>query len=498
MLFFISRIAFLNGSAVFFDSPEYISRLSQSSLLNALLRGHWPYHFGYIFLFWPIAKLSQLFFHDLISLVLITQIFLAFFGVLWFYKTLEILKDKTTALKSSVIISLLPLFWITNSTIMVETAYITFFLGALYYFVLYLKKGIKNTLILSLSLFALAYFTNSVVLLWLPLFFVLQTGQKTKQNFKPFILIAIAIFLSLILEGYLISLYGGKSILSTLFGVYSSKNHEFAQLPLSFYGGLVYLRNFIIPLLRNNTILIVLLALTGLLKTFKKDKRFFWLGFFWIAPALITNQWSDSLFYGRQGLISSFGLVFLVSFSVQRRWFALLIFYLLLTSLPALALLRQTIPYLEEAKMTEDLPKESILFETHFARPQVEQVYKGRAIYVNEPGGEVNPRKTIEEALTRNAPVFISAQALSEPYGLYTGPYLHTLGLSYKRDYDLKSLLSNFELKLYKEANLKDNIALYTVIAKKKSPYPPINRMYDSKRRIDFTDPITRVWLLSH
>ena len=136
------------------------------------------------------------------------------------------------------------------------------------------------------------------------------------------------------------------------------------------------MRNFIIPLIRNNTSLIVIVSCISLIFLFKKNKKLFFIGLFWILPAAIANQWWDSLLNGRHALIASFGLAFLTAYLIRRRliFIVLVIIYLAFISVPILNLLKKPIPYLQEADAVKLLPKDSFLIESHFARSQIQEI----------------------------------------------------------------------------------------------------------------------------
>src|SRR6185369_10430435 len=100
------------------------------------------------------------------------------------------------------------------------------------------------------------------------------------------------------------------------------------------------------------------------------------------------------------------------------------------------------------------LPRDSLLIETHFAKPQVEKTFRGKLLTINDP---VYPRdliqKTIDVFLEKKKPIFISSGALSEPYGLYSGPYVHNITLSYANPFELTSMIPKYTLHLYQTIN---------------------------------------------
>src|SRR6266446_1513022 len=89
ILFFISRVTFLNGGNIFFDSGEYHDLFANPNFFQALISGHFPTHEGYILVFWPafqIAKLLQL---NPYYTVVFAQALLATFTISCFYKIIS-------------------------------------------------------------------------------------------------------------------------------------------------------------------------------------------------------------------------------------------------------------------------------------------------------------------------------------------------------------------------------------------------------------------------
>lgn len=428
-IFLLSRFYTANPAPVWFDSLEYLTRFASPNFLQALTSGHYPLHAGYILLFKNLPLITS-------------QIILGLAGMIAFYKL-------TNSKMAVIIASLLPIVWLSQTTVMMEAAYVPLFLISLYLFK-------KQSNFFGAIFFSLSLLTHLVVLLWIPL--ILYFNPKTWRWLVGAIIITSAI------NAYLIS----PDLIVGLKEVYLSKAGEHVQLTAV----LPLIRNWLIPLLRNNTNLIVILAFFSLLR---RPAAIFWLG-----PTLITNQWWDSLLYGRHSLIASFGLALLVAQILKghRLWSSITITYLLLTVIPTVALLKTPIPYQETAKLIKDLPPGGLLIDSHFARPQTTGVYSGETIYVNEPGW------TFKD----NRQTFVTAAALSDPYGLYSGPYLHSLSLSYKDSPTLKQYLGN---KSFKKIN--DQIYQVTDFG---MPYPETN-LYFSPRRLDFYDPLSRLWFMA-
>lgn len=494
-LFVLSRIPFINPNAVFFDSPEYLRRLAELNFWKALTDGHIPLHSGYILIFWFPYQIARFFKMPGAYIIILLQIVLAFLALLCFYKLLTRLFDSNIAIKSVVLFACAPLFWITNVTIMMETAYVSFFIFFLYFHSLYAisKKPKIKYLLLGNCCLVFSFLTHTLILLWLPFYLVLMT----MLNKKRMALIITSLIISLITASTVNAFFiSGTNLLHGLNLLYLYKLAERAQLSFNFESFLVFIRNSFIPLFRNYTFLITLLSFLGLFQL-RKNKRIFILFFLWIIPLFVANQWWDSLLYGRHSLIAGMGISVLVVYVLQKRKsiYILTIIYLLIVSFPALSLLKNDIPYLLEKNAIKNLPKQGLLIETHFARPQIENSYHGEIYFVDEPREQGNLVWKITDYLNKNLPVFVSSQALSEPYGLYSGPYLHVLSLSYKKEFLLKPATSMFVLKEYRVINRYDDLIIYQITSSGRSYYPKIPNMLTNRRRIDYYDPFVQIWL---
>ena len=283
-VFILSRIIFINTQSVFFDSGEYISLLSNPNFLKALTSGHFPLHEGYILLFWPIFQVAKFFQLDPIYSVLIVQILLSALTIYCFYKFLIFISDKKTALVGTIIASLTPLFWITNVTIMMENSYLIFFFFSLYFLTFYLAKNQKfYYLHASVFFLAISVITHTMVILWLPFILFVVIYKKRQRFWKYFLWIIIYVAALTLCKIFLIMTISKMDISRVIYYLYASKISEFAYLPWSLKGFLISMRNFAIPLMRNNPSLIVILGFISLIKCFLDNKKFFLLNFFWVV-----------------------------------------------------------------------------------------------------------------------------------------------------------------------------------------------------------------------
>jgi hypothetical protein len=94
--------------------------------------------------------------------------------------------------------------------------------------------------------------------------------------------------------------------------------------------------------------------------------------------------------------------------------------------------------------------------------------------------------------LSANKPVYVTGQALSEPYGLFNGPYLHSLTLSYKEPFLLRDILKGYTFSVQAAPDWQNNLVIFS-LSKARGEYPAIKYLVDSRRRMDKNDPISRL-----
>lgn len=494
LLFFISRFFFINARDVFFDSGEYLNLFNLPNYIDAILEGHFPPHEGYIILFWPIFQCAKLLHLDPAYTVVIGQILLAFITIFCFYKLVLYISDKKTALIATIIASLTPLFWIVNDTIMMENAYSCFFFLSAYFLTRYIpqKKGVRY-LHISLIFLALTFLTQPMAAIWTPFLLFLVYYKNKKKLKEAFIWTCVYLGAAVLFNIAFVAFFTHGSFSYTYYHLYGSKAQEFERVTPNINGLLVFIRDFIIPFMRNNTSLIVILGTIALIPLFKTNKKLFILNLLWVAPAIYANQWWDSLLMGRHALIAGFGIAFLTAYLVRKNYIyvGIVLCYLLVVTLPAIFLLRNNIPYIREEDFIKTLPKNSVFIESHFALPQVKQDKGYVILEVNTPSmTNAVLQKDINYYLKVKRPIYISSAAISDPYGLYSGPYLHSLSLSYAHGYQLNPLLTNYTIKQYKVLSIPDNLLIYKLVSNKKSAYPAVPSMINSYRRMDYYDPL--------
>jgi hypothetical protein len=497
--FILSRVVFINPLPVFFDSPEYLSRFSNPNFLQAIASGHSPFHVGYILLLWPIFQLAKFLSIGPSIAAIFVQIIISSVAMYCFYRLTEMLTNKRVAIIAAVMCALMPLYWVMNSSIMAESTFINFSLISFYFFALYSKRKTYSAghLLAGCLSFGLALLTNPLGILWAPLIFSIIYFFKKERVGKFTLSIVFTLLLVMLTNSFLISYSFHipilKGIYQYLFGTDIAIIPNISSFAIMFFR---FIRNAFVPILQNNTAIIVILSLISLVKLFKNNKKLFVISFLWIAPTIITNQLFDPLLFGRHGAIAGFGFGLLAAIFLEKRKMLvfLVIIYLIIVSLPALNLLKQPIPYLETAKFVQTLPR-GMLIDTHFARPQIENNYPGKIVYVNQPGWRQDKlRNVIDEYLAQRKRVFITSQALSEPYGTYSGPYLYPLSLSYSKNFELNNIMPLYTTKQY--ATIDDtDIVIYEIISENPSKYPNIPILTYSKHTINYYDPANQLWL---
>lgn len=492
LVFIASRLLFLNWGNVFFDSKEYLQRWSDPNFLNAITSGHPPLHSGYVATFWPIFQLSKNVGLDPAMVVLFFQSGLALLTVYFFYKTIKELFNTDIAFKSAVLFSALPIYWIVNEVVMMETTYFFYWVMSLFFLTRFLmnKKVEIKTILLSSFFWILAFLTHTVVIMWIPLFIYI-VWTKGRGKFPIFILSGIVtLILASLINAYLLSIAHDTNIAGGLYWLYAAKFGEHATVASGIDTVLRYGRNWLMPLGYNNTWVLLVLAIVGFTLSFRKNLWLFGLSMFWIGPSFITNQWWDSLLFGRHSIISSLMIVILAVSFLSKKSFALICGLTLIISLSSLSLLKKPIPYLEVAKNLNTLPPGGLVIDSHFSRPQTDGEYFGQMLFVDEPGWDVSSLpETIDSYLKINKPVFITGHALSEPYGLFCGPYLHNLSLSYRNKVILSDLNEKYQIKEFININSDDNLNIYRITAGT-SEKPLINNLKNYRRRIDWLDPL--------
>lgn len=541
LVFFVTRLWVLNRSDVWFDSPEYIRRISDPSLWHALIDGHVPLHAGYVLFGWPIEKLFGM------SGVVVGQIGLGFLGLVALYQVVNVLFDKKTARLSVILFSLLPIVWVSQTTIMMESVYVPmFFLGwwltlrsddkndgcFLFELVKNLSRNLhlnfstawktrlarrrkkarlvrcaektfQPTPLVGLLFLAWAFLAHTVILLWLPL--VIWSVWKVQSKNLPEILTGLTtgLGLAVVINGWLIAEATDASLVSGVRQLFFAKLSDKADLGFDLVSIGRMVRNVAVPIYVHMGILTTLMSVYGLIRfaipaklslalvktvtnksylgfrkkqevlkildkttccLYRNDVKTLVTIFLWLFSILIVAQWWD-FFSGRHLLIGFAGLSVVVAMVVKEKvWMQVgLVVYLLVMSLPAVFLLRSPTPYQLLRNEVKKLPKDSLVIASHFAKPHYKIIDGVNFMFVNQVGVSGKEiKEDVEQALKEERWVLVTSTALSEPYGQFSGPFVHPLGLSYRNEVILRKKFAN--LSVSKIKTIDAELVIYEVV----------------------------------
>lgn len=497
---FLSRILFLSPLSIYFDSPEYIHLIDNSSLLQALTGGHEPIHPGFILPAWILSRIFP-FLGAVYSAEIVSSVFAAL-GFFIFFKIVQILFNKKIAIRALILASLLPVLFLSGVNVLTDTIYIFFYLLSFYFLLLFTRKKSKKWFVFGVLSLAYAIFTHTQTILWLPVFFAPVILVKKKNIRFTFKQVVIFLFFGIIL---------GVSSLVLLLGLIGNSVQESLQL-LFMHGTDIYgtgnifidiarsMRNFGIIILRNNSTFVVLAAIIGSVLLFKKDKKKFGILALWFLPTLfVTQYWHIGLF-GRVALISSFPLAILAAQIKSRIIFIAIVLQLVIIIIP-LAINNRNAPIQKElVNLYDSIPRNSVLISSNLIRPQV--TYGGEKYFINEPGqGLEFISSKIDGAMKENKNVYIDSQALYNPYFSYDGNHLHVLSLGEYGNSGIKPLFDRYQLQIIKTTS-NPRIFLYQIIgsSNKQSEYI-FQYSYEfqnkiQRSRIDYGDVGTWIWVL--
>lgn len=494
LLFLVTRFFSITPGPVFFDSPEYMLRFADSSFFDALTIGHVPLHIGYVIFGWPLFHLTTIVYKSSYFFVIFFQIILSYAGYVSFYKFVKRVFNDEIALFSSSILLFLPLYWISQVTILMESVYVPSFMISLYFLYLYLKADKADKYLFFSSLFfAFSLLVHIAILLWLPVFVFLTFVISKKKIFVVVSTFLCVVFLTSVISAYFLSVLHNGSLFDGFKLFFVSKLEERAFFELTILSTARYARNAIFPTFVNNTYLVTLLCIPGLYVLAKRSLQYFLVCLLWVAPVLFVNQWWDSVFFGRHSLIASYCLALLSGLVLAKRKYLkfLFVFYLIATTVPSVWLLKNPVPYVLLSDSVARLDSSSLLLLSHFERPQLELNYQGDFISVGEPAWKSKDTElAVKSYISENNKVFVTSHALSDPYGLYSGPYLHPLTLSYRNQPYLFESFQYYFFKPISVVNSSDNLIIYQIKEERCDTCVsyPVVQMSTHRRRLDSYD----------
>lgn len=465
ILLFLSRVFFLSPLPIYFDSPEYVRLIENPSLLQGLTLGHEPIHPGYILpswlLFHMLKGISALYAAEVTSAVFSTL------GIFVFYKIVQVLFDKKIAIRSLIIASLLPVFYLAGINVLTDTTYIFFFLLSFFAFLKFLKEKNKKWLLIGIISLGYSVFTHTQVLIWTPVFFgLLVASRNPKETLKEIITLLFAgTAVGILFLLFLLTLTGDSIIqgLTLLF-------RHGADFILS--GNLLHmtgqaLRNFFITMLRDNSTLVIIAAVIGFIilwrsRKTKYGKRNLAVCILWLLPALLTSQYWHIGLFGRVSVMASFPIAILASQIKSKTIFKLLVLSLLFTSIPLIVSNRNASIQGKLAKLYNSIPPKSLLISSNLIRPQA--TFTGEKYFINEPNQDIQfIEEKIDNALKNNRGVYVDSQALYNPYYSYDGNNLHILSLGSIGKSEIVPIFKKYKIRIVRVIDVNNRIFLYQV-----------------------------------
>ena len=374
--------------------------------------------------------------------------------MLFFYLLVKRIFNQKIALLSLIPLIFFSHLWLIQTNILHESLDQALFLTALLFFDLFLMK--KNWFWIFSVFFLSLAITNFIgIIIWLPVFFGLVFLRSKKDKLKENLVKAFSVcLLSLVLAVlFLLLLFSFASV------------DPFLRLKELFFGygatGVLNNWNFLnfLRILRNDFLILVngyrsvslLIILVGFFTMIKKRQWNFLIFFLsFLIPFLATGKfWYGGLF-GRYSSLISYPLALFLAFSFSKRIFWLLVFFLILFSLPTfLAYQKPPVFEIQKEIISEvNIGNDPLFVFSEYQRPWTENDYSS-ALFVN---GDDQDLKILEEkieiAIEDKKSVFISQQAINFPYWQYDGQQIHIISKGDIQKAKLKSFLENKNLVL--------------------------------------------------
>lgn len=436
LLLVASRVFFIDGSKDFFDAAEYIQRTHDTSILSAISSGHPPFHPLYILLANLTFKLLTLFnsSNPALAITLVSAIF-GSLSVVFFYYLIKKLMGQKIAILAAIIISILPFFWISNITILVDPSGLFFLILSMYLYWLglnTLKPPTKITLIIASGFsYGACLMAHTSFGIWLPIFLGLFISKELIQkNWQPLsknllmsFLILVGPLISLAIYIYLLIHNGfSQSISEALRYLLIGNIND--RMSFDFTRWLFYLASQV-------TIPLIILSVLAIVTMIWKKKKEIVLFIFWIAPSFIASTYIYENLHGRALLPLSFAIAALSAYTIYLiknkflRGFvaALIIISTLLVSLPAVIsygtkiAVNETLP-----QLTSNLSQDGILIGTNTMRTW--NNYGGLYERLGDVDvGTGTVLADIQASNANNKPVYLTSDAIFYPYWRYDGQF---------------------------------------------------------------------------
>lgn len=421
---FIFLAEFLTSpkTLLFYDQIEYLSIVSTHSFWQVFSLGHFPIHPFFLSIFWLTSRLI---------LPNYTAFIFGAISVFLMYKICQkVFKGKYFWIPT-VIFLLFPGVWLVNTNLMIQSILLTFYLFAIYFFLL--KKSILFAIFIFLMVgihVDAVYWTLSIFLL--PNIFKDEFKIDKKEIRRFFKLAILSIVFSVVFYVFIYLLirkdFGGST--EQIFA-YSS------------FGVLRIIRNIWVGIINNFGSITPFILISLLVKNVKLKSA--WIS--WILFVLLISiggaYWAGDLMMRRivfAGVIISLALykymgkksIYLIIFLIPITAFNAASYYKNLLNMP-LEFMQQKI---------DELPKNQVIIQSHYYYPFTK--YDGKILWF-----ETGDMDQIDGYLNEGIRVFMPKEAVTAPYLLIVGNNYHITSLAKTGNSESRPLFEKYKVDQY-------------------------------------------------
>lgn len=450
------------GPALFYDIPEYLSIVANHSFWQSLSLGHFPIHPIFLGIIWILIKFIP---------VNAIAMFFGVISIFIFYKISKLVFKDVCHWLSVIIFAIFPAVWLINTNLMVESVTLTFYLAALYFFLL--QKRIRFVVFLFLLIG-----THLEAIVWVPTIFLIPfvLDFKIKKaillKYIKFSLLAVALSIIFYTVLYYLS---GQAIGGTT-----------EQLSAYFSSGVLRMvRNTWLSFATDFGSLTPFVLIFLLVRNIKSKKVWIPLLTFFGIVGLIAANWQGD-FMGRRIVFAAVILALLL-YKYLREKSLIMVLYLIPIVLANIILYSNGSPF-----AAPNIPSGQVLIETHYLKPFTK--YDGTTLWIG-----IDDLEKIDSYLKAGKRVFLTRQAVTAPYLLLVGNNYHITSLGKIGDSESRFLFSEYAVEPYGNSL---ELKLYKGEASKEAGQPII--FYDdafwarlARRRIDYGDIGSWIWALA-
>ena len=501
IILFVSRLAFLSGSADFFDSSQYMWRSKIPQLLKVMATGHAPFH--------PLYNLFNAIFYKIgfHNSAIATSLPSAIFGslsIVFLFLVLRKLFGSKIAYLASFIYAISPFIWVSQITSMVDaTEHCFYFLALLLFLKSFDFNSSKKYLFATGAgiAFGLAIFTHTQVGMWvLPIILIPIIVSKVDKAFvwkylKQIILFGL--FGSLSIVAYLGLFHLAPTYQPDISKVQSNLEYLKYLLvgnisdknPISWLKLFNYLRDM-------TSVLVLLVAFFGAIEmAFKKTRKFLLL-LVWALPIPFASSYIYENLYGRAMLIGLVPIFVMASYFILNRkgWVRNLILLLVIGQLLIISL-PVVLRYSKYPSRNEDLVAQEKEVEPGgtFVATNVNKTwasYDGTFVPFGDVGyGAGYAKEQILSSLNSGHPAYVSSVAIDYPDRRFDGMNYDLRSAFVTKAADttiLNDLFNQFSLDLVPLKSARSDLRVYQVENKDTLDLSSIEKSLDSLPNIVF------------